>query len=153
MVLLPDDASTTFARSSGLLGYSLLFSGITVGFFISGLYRIIANHKKIRAGEVLVRKANGIVLIIVLSINIFIYSIFFQLRTYIGMVPASVTYEINFTDNDKIVTDDNTRYLGKTKNYLFLFDKSTGTAIIYKNEDILNIKIESELSKKMFLNQ
>lgn len=152
MLFSRNDASTTFARNSGLLGYSSLLSVFAVGFFISGLYHIISNYKKIRVGKVLIRKTNGVVLIVILSVNIFIFSIFLQLSTYIGMVP-SVTYEIEFKDNEEIVTDDKVRYLGKTKNYFFLFDKSTGKAIIYKTEDILNIKIESELSKKMFLAQ
>lgn len=50
--------------------------------------------------------------------------------------------EISFLyNNKKIQTNEQLKYIGQTKNNLFLFDKKNQETLIYKTENIDNFKI------------
>lgn len=67
----------------------------------------------------------------------------------IRLIIYSSDYEMSFKHNDNnIVTNKNYRYIGKTKNYLFLYDINKKQSDVFKFDDIKNLSIKNGVKYK-----
>lgn len=56
----------------------------------------------------------------------------------------SLIYKMKLVNQKLLITSLDTTYLGKTKNYLFLYSKSRNESIVLKNESIESFSVESK---------
>lgn len=143
-------AGDTFMQFSMLLGFSLLFAVLVIGFAIRGTWLLFRKRQQIIDGNYRVSTTYAISICSSLLLTAFLGSTYANLDTRFNSGFTTSKYTLVFNDNSIIATDNNLIYLGRTSNYLFLFNKGNGTSEIYKTQDIKKTFIQDEQSKKLF---
>ncbi|CAH0142382.1 hypothetical protein SRABI27_00312 [Pedobacter sp. Bi27] len=114
--------------------YSILFViSMIFGFgSLSGIWDVIKVLRKKQINKEF-NRVRGYIVVTLLVISGFIWSITQPIG--IEMTTKEYTQVKLYGKSDTITTNDNLRYLGKTRNYIFLWDKKKRVAEIYKADD------------------
>lgn len=125
-------------RSYTAMNYSILLfiSGIFGLMSVSGLFDMIKTFRK-KSINLEFNKARGIIIVSVLVFSAFVWSITEPIG--IEMTGNDYTKVELLGEKDTVTTDGNLRYLGKTRNYIFIWNKKERKADIYKAEDFRKI--------------
>ncbi|HWK57195.1 MAG TPA: hypothetical protein VNQ80_07655 [Parapedobacter sp.] len=133
------------------IGHSIAFLFLLIGFvfFLFGMVSYFKTlNKRKRDGQELFSKTNGSMCIIMITCCLYIY--FIVLPQGLALTSKNPDkYTLRFADRT-ISTDNNLRYLNRTKNYILLYDKSNNQTHIFKSEDVLEITIEPHSTIKLF---
>ncbi|WP_029283849.1 hypothetical protein [Pedobacter sp. R20-19] len=114
--------------------YSILFViSMIFGFgSLSGIWDVIKVLRK-KQINLEFNRVRGYTVVTLLVISGFIWSI--TLPIAIEMTTKDYIQVKLYGKSDTITTNDTLRYLGKTRNYIFLWDKKKRVAEIYKSDD------------------
>lgn len=116
------------------MNYSILFIISAVfGFLsISGLWDMIAVLRKKKINDIF-NRVRGFIIVTILIITAFVWSVTQPIG--IEMTSKEYTKIILINDKDTLTTNENLRYLGNTRNYIFLWNKKEKRADVYKLQD------------------
>lgn len=133
------------------IGHQIAIILLIIGF-VFFLYGVVGYFKTLRKRKTdkqnLFSKTNGTACIITITCCLYVY--FIVLPQGLALTSDNPDkYILQFEDHT-ISTDDNLRYLNKTKNYIFLYDRCNNQTHIYKMEDIHKIVVETYSTKKLF---
>ena len=111
-------------------------------FMVRGIVRLLSFLRRpIHSNLTNMFRLDAIANMAFIMFYIFCYLIYDPLATDITSKHTNERIELIRSEQDKVITDDNVRYLGKTRNYIFLWNKKSRNAEVYKAEQFNEIRI------------
>jgi|GEM_PF-5793891 len=128
-----------FIRPFWLLISLLSIFGATA--MVGGVYRLIQSEKKQATPfQKQIVRTDIFINVALVSFYVFWYFVYEPLATEIASPVASTRIEL-VNDKGKISSSNSLRYIGKTRNYIFLWDKRTKASSILPVDQFTEIRI------------